>query len=392
MVRVFFSVGDASGDLYAASLARALRRRCPDWQLEGIGGIEMLRAGVQVWRYTPAFSAFGMWSSVQAAIRFWLVTAWLVQKKLLSSPPHLFIPIDLGAFNRRLLLPLAERGVRIFYFVPPSLWGVPSERLRKYAHPNIVFAPIYEWQREKWVQAGAQVCEFGHPLADILLPYREVTVSEARAKLRLPSSFPLVALFPGSRLTTVKENLPLLLQAAQQIRIRFPKVHFAIGIPAGWEEAWVPPMLRRYSGNLPYSVHFGCSRWLLKACDLALLVGGTITLEAACLGTPSVMVFWMGALNRLQVHWLRWRGVQVLSLGPFALPNRLLGEMVMPELVGWQATPQRIADLTTELLQNGEARERMRQRLLQVWEKLGPTGTADRIAEFLRQWMGGGNP
>ncbi len=387
MVRVFFSVGDASGDLYAAEVAKALRQICPNWGLEGIGGVEMLRAGVRLWRYTTPFSAFGFWSSVQTALRFWLATAWQVRRRLLREPPDLFVPVDLGAFNRRLLLPLAEQGVRVFYFVPPSFWGVPPERLRPFVHPNITFAPIYEWQAEKLEQIGAQVLWFGHPLVDILLPYRDLSPSIALKALRLPEDRTIVGLFPGSRLTTVRENLPLLLQTAQQVHQQVQKVHFAVGLPAGWRLEWVRPLLDRYASRLPLSLHFGQTRALLRACTLALLVAGTVTLEAACLGTPSVMVFWTGWLNRVQAHWLRWRGVNVLQLGPFALPNRLLGEVVMPEFVGWHATPEQISEVAMQLLLNAEQRETLRQRLLQVWDKLGEPGCAFRIATFLRQWL-----
>ncbi|MGQ9463282.1 MAG: lipid-A-disaccharide synthase [Candidatus Fervidibacter sp.] len=387
MVRVFFSVGDASGDIYAAVLAREIKRLCPDWHIEGIGGSEMLKAGVKLLRYTTPFSAFGFWSSIQTSIRFWLSTSWRVSSYLSSSPPDLFVPVDLGAFNRRLLLPLANEGVKVFYFVPPSFWGVRPERLRKYAHPNIVFAPIYNWQKEKLVQAGANVIEFGHPLTDILEPYRTVTKSDARSRLSLPDDRIIVGLFPGSRLTTVKENLPLLLQTGQHLTRKFPKIHFAIGLPEGWLIDWVQAPLKRWGKNLSLSAHFGQSRFLLKACDVAILVAGTITLEAACLGAPSVMVFQMGPLNRLQVHWLRLKGVNVLSLGPFALPNRLIGKVVVPEFVGWAANPSRIAGAVAQLLIDPTHRSEIQQELLKVREKLGEQGAASRIASFLKQWL-----
>ncbi|MCX7968693.1 MAG: hypothetical protein N3B10_09445 [Armatimonadetes bacterium] len=387
MVRVFFSVGDASGDMYAAEVAKALKRVCPDWQLEGIGGSEMLKAGIKLWRYTTPFSAFGFWSSVQNAIRFWLLTAKQVRSRLLRNPPDLFVPVDLGAFNRPLLLPLAQKGVKVFYLVPPSFWGVDSERLKKYAHSNIVFAPIYEWQRDKLQQAGAQVIEFGHPIVDILRPYLEVSSSDARTRLRLPLDKPVIGLFPGSRLTTVKENLPLLLKTAEQLNRSIPKVHFAIGLPEGWRLNWVKANLERYGRGLPFSLLFGQSRILMRACDVAILVAGTVTLEAACLGTPSVAVFWMGFLNRLQVHWLRWKGVNVLELGPFALPNRILGEIVMPEFVGWMAKPERIATSVERLLNDKNQREQVRHRLTKVWNKLGEPKVGLRIANFLVQWL-----
>lgn len=387
MVRVFFSVGDASGDIYAAVLAREIKRLCPDWHIEGIGGDEMLKAGVKLLRYTTPFSAFGFWSSLQTSVRFWLSTSWRVSSYLIANPPDLFVPIDLGAFNRRLLLPLANKGVKVFYFVPPSFWGVQPERLRKYAHPNIVFAPIYNWQKEKLVQAGANVIEFGHPLTDILEPYRTVTKSNARSRLNLPNDRTIVGLFPGSRLTTVKENLPLLLQTGQHLAKKFSEVHFAIGLPEGWLIDWVQGPLKRWGKNLSLSVHFGQSRFLLKACDVAVLVAGTITLEAACLGVPSVAVFQMGLLNRLQVHFLRWKGVNVLSLGPFALPNRLLGGTVMPEFIGWAAKPERVADAVAQFLTDPNYCSKTQHALLGVWEKLGEQGVASRIASFLCQWL-----
>ncbi|MEZ8222199.1 lipid-A-disaccharide synthase [Candidatus Fervidibacteria bacterium JGI MDM2 JNZ-1-D12] len=387
MVRVFFSVGDTSGDMYAAEVAKALKRVCPDWQLEGIGGSEMLKAGVKLRRYTTPFSAFGFWSSVQNAIRFWFVTAQRIRLHLLRNPPDLFVPVDLGAFNRPLVLPLAQKGVKVFYFVPPSFWGVPADRLKKYAHPNIVFAPIYDWQRDKLKQAGAQVIEFGHPLIDILRPYLEISSSDARTKLRLPLDKPVIGLFPGSRLTTVRENLPLLLQTAELLIRSRPDVYFAIGLPEGWQLNWVKSLLERYGRNLPFSLLFGQSRVLLRACDVAILVAGTVTLEAACLGTPSVAVFRMGLLNRLQVHWLRWKGINVLRLGPFALPNRILGEIVMPEFIGWMAKPERIAAAIEQLLADTNQRERIQHRLTKVWDKLGEPKVGLRIANFLVQWL-----
>ncbi len=387
MVRVFFSVGDTSGDMYAAEVAKALKRVCPDWQLEGIGGSEMLKAGVKLRRYTTPFSAFGFWSSVQNAIRFWFVTAQRIRLHLLRNPPDLFVPVDLGAFNRPLVLPLAQKGVKVFYFVPPSFWGVPADRLKKYAHPNIVFAPIYDWQRDKLKQAGAQVIEFGHPIIDILRPYLEISSSDARTKLRLPLDKPVIGLFPGSRLTTVRENLPLLLRTAELLIRSRPDVYFAIGLPEGWQLNWVKSLLERYGRNLPFSLLFGQSRVLLRACDVAILVAGTVTLEAACLGTPSVAVFRMGLLNRLQVHWLRWKGINVLGLGPFALPNRILGEIVMPEFIGWMAKPERIAVAIEQLLADTNQRERIQHRLTKVWDKLGEPKVGLRIANFLVQWL-----
>ncbi|MCX7643355.1 MAG: hypothetical protein N2116_06075, partial [Armatimonadetes bacterium] len=94
-----------------------------------------------------------------------------------------------------------------------------------------------------------------------------------------------------------------------------------------------------------------------------------------------------GSLDRLQVHWLRWRGVNVLELGPFALPNRILGEIIMPEFVGWMAKPEKIAFAVERLLADTNYRERVRHRLTEVWNKLGEPKVGLRIADFLVQWL-----
>ncbi|GBC97516.1 Lipid-A-disaccharide synthase [bacterium HR17] len=384
-MRVFFSVGDASGDLYAAAVVHHLQRLRPRWRYEGIGGVRLLRAGTHLWGITPAFSAFGAWSALRTGVTLWALLQ-RTRRRLLADPPTLFVPVDFGAFNRRLLTPLAARGVRVFYFVPPSFWGELPERLRRYVHPNIVFAPIYAWQREKLLQAGAQVLEFGHPLVDILAPMRALPPHEARQRCKLPDDRRVVSLFPGSRLMTVRENLPILLQVSHQLWRCDPTLQFALGLPPEWRSDWVAPLLARWGNRIPLSVHIGQSHELLRASDLALLVAGTVTLEAACLQTPSIAVFWTGFLNRLQVHWLRWRGVNVMELGPFALPNRILGDTVMPEFIGWAASVERLAATAWQLLTDEAHREQMRQRFADLWQRLGEPGACFRVAKFLVQW------
>lgn len=385
MARLFFSVGDASGDLYAAAVARCLKKLRPNWQLEGIGGVHMYQANIRLFALTPAFSAFGVWSAFRRGFSLWTLFQRLF-RQLHANPPDLFVPVDFGAFNRRLLLPMAQKGVRVFYFVPPSFWGVPPERLRRYAHPNIVFAPIYPWQRDKLLQAGAQVREFGHPLVDILRPIRQLSPLQARQRLPLPLDRRLVGLFPGSRLTTVQENLPILLQVTRRLHERDKALHFAIGLPPDWHLDRIRRHLTHDGSDLPLSVHIGNSHLLLRACDVALLVAGTITLEAACLEVPAVALFWTGLLNRLQVHWLWWQGVKVTHLGPFALPNRLLGDIVMPEFIGWSVDVPRITETVWQLLTDESKAEGMRQRFRQVWERLGDPGACERVAKFLADW------
>ncbi len=380
-----FSVGDSSGDLYASFLIQKLKLLKGEWYVSGVGGALMASAGASLWGFTPPFGAFGFAASFKVGPYHWVLYRKM-RRTLQSHPPDLFIPVDFGTFNRPLVCMLRQLGKKVFYFVPPSFFGESAARVRRLVGPSVIFSPIYWWQKEILQRAGAQMVEFGHPLVDILRPVLGVSQLDARHRLKLPTDRMIVGLFPGSRRTTVSDHALVLFQSAETVA-RYCPVHFALALPHGWRREWIDSFIPPSFDARSLSVHIGTSHLVLRASDLAICAAGTVTLEAAYLGVPSLAFFRTNLANRLQVHWLRWRGLSLERLGPFALPNRILGRIVMPELVAWSATEESLTDWFLRLIGDRDQREKMKRDLEKIRETMGEPGVFDRIGQFLVQWV-----
>ncbi|MCS7224282.1 MAG: hypothetical protein NZ959_06980 [Armatimonadetes bacterium] len=381
-----FSVGDASGDLYASRITRKLKSLKPDCHISGIGGLLMQKEGAHLWAFTPPFGAFGLFSSLKVAPYHWLLLNKM-KRSLLANPPDLFLPIDFGTFNRPLVRLLGRLGRKVFYYVPPSFVGESPEKVHRLVSPSVVFSPIYWWQKEILEKARAQIREFGHPLVDILTPYLTISPKVARDRLQLPSDRPIVALLPGSRRTTVADHARVLFRSAEKVH-HLTGAHFAVALPDGWRREWIEPRIRPFLPAAAFSLHIGHSHWVLRASDVAVCAAGTATLEAAYLGTPSIAFFRTHIANRLQLHWLRFKGLSVDRLGPFALPNRILRQQVMPELIGWTATEENLMDCLYHLIKDPDAQSQMTTDLIKVRDSMGEPGVLERVSQFVSEWAG----
>jgi lipid-A-disaccharide synthase len=114
----------------------------------------------------------------------------------------------------------------------------------------------------------------------------------------------------------------------------------------------------------------------MRASDLMLIASGTATLEAACLGTPMIVVYKMSRLS-----WRILRKLVKLELS--GLPNVIAGREIVPELLQDQVTAERIAPIALELLQTPEKREEQKEDLRWVYKQLGEPGAANRTAQLI---------
>ena len=117
----------------------------------------------------------------------------------------------------------------------------------------------------------------------------------------------------------------------------------------------------------------GRSYEMMRAADLLLAVSGTVTLEAAILGTPMIITYRLAALSWLLARLL----VRVRFIG---LPNLVANEGIVPELIQFEATPERLAAVAEEILESPARQGRMRAALAEVRTRLGMPGAAGRAA------------
>jgi lipid-A-disaccharide synthase len=366
---ILISAGEASGDMYAARLATALRARA-DVQLFGMGGTRMRDAGVEIVADCSEVSLVGI---VEIAKKYpALKRVWkrMVGEAARRQPP-LAILTDFPGFHLRLARALKRQGVRNVYFVSPQFWAWRPWRAnlvrRRFVRALCIFPFEQEWYRLRGVKADF----IGHPLVGNVAANR--TRAEFAAACGLDASKPIVAVLPGSRSGEIAHHMPILVQACRLIQQKRNHVQFVLALAPGVNRSQMTPYL------LPEVLMYvaeDATYDALGAADLSIVSSGTATVEGALMDSPMIVVYRLAPVTAAIARWL-------VRTPMFAMVNLIAAKRVVPELVQKDFTPLRLANETIRLLDSPDAREEMRRGLADVREKLGPPGAVDRAADLI---------
>lgn len=368
-IPVFISAGEASGDMYAARLALALRQRA-DVDLFGMGGPRMRETGVDT---VVDISEVGVLGVVEIVRKLpALRRAW---KRLISEierrGPRFAILTDFPAFHLRLSRVLRRRHVRNVYFVCPQFWAWRPWRVRLVKRRFVRGLCIFPFEENFYRKAGVQTDWIGHPLVDSVRA--SLTREAFTQRFGLNPKLPIVAVLPGSRPSELAHHMPQLVPAITQMSSRSQR-QFVIALAPGLTEA----QLRAHMGTLApgAAIVENATYELLAAADAAIVSSGTATIEAALLGAPMVVVYRVAPFTA-------WVVRRLARTRLFAMVNVLAGKEVVPELIQDAFTPERVVRETERLLASEEERAAMRRELAKVREKLGPPGAIDRAADII---------
>jgi lipid-A-disaccharide synthase len=372
---IFISAGEVSGDLHAASVLNELRRLRPDLAAWGVGGPALAAAGQLQTAGIERLSLVGI-TEVLPRLGSILSLLRRLRGELARRRPAVVLLVDAPDFNLRLAGAARALGLRVVYFITPQVWAWRRGRLREIRRSVDLALCILPFEEPFFREAGVRVEYVGHPLVDLVRP--TATAGALRSGFGLDPSRPVVALLPGSRRGEVRALLPPLLGAAQVLTRRASRPQFLV--PAA------SPDLRRLleplaAGPLESRIVAGRAWDCLAAADAAVVASGTATLETALIGTPFVAVYRVSALShaiaRRLVH-VRWA----------SLPNLLLGEPAVLELLQSECRPERIAAEIGRLLDDPAAAVRLREKCGKVRALLGPGGAAARAAEAVSREAG----
>jgi lipid-A-disaccharide synthase len=137
-----------------------------------------------------------------------------------------------------------------------------------------------------------------------------------------------------------------------------PSLRFVLPAAPGLR-AQIEPLLERSGVHAPIELLDGQAHAALAACDLTLIASGTATLEAALFKRPMVIAYAM--------HWLSWHWMKRQKMLPWVgLPNILLRDAAVPELLQGAATPARVAEAGLAWLADEAAGARLAGRFLQL--------------------------
>ena len=406
-MKIFFSAGEASGDLHGANLIKELRRLQPDAVIYGLGGPRMAEVGCSL--HEDMVKRSGMWFwHVWTNFFHYLRVLREIVSGFVTDPPDAVVLIDSPGFNVRIAAHAKARGIPVIYYITPQTWAWASMRFPKIARRVDKMLNILPFEPDLWRMYGVD-CEYvGHPIGDHL------------AQLRLPPvqriedlKAPLIGLLPGSRYREIDDLLPIMLDASRIIKERIPGAQFRLVcadeglherikriLPArkekgtqlfcakhpkgrsGKRAASPFPSPPAGEGPLPVDVVVGAPYDVMREATLCLVSCGTANLELASFSTPMVVLYrvvWYG-------FWVRG---PFISTDYISLVNILARGEIVPECLMLTANAPWVARRALELLQDETKRRACITALEDLRSKFIHPGASARAAEEILKVMQG---
>jgi lipid-A-disaccharide synthase len=405
MVRKSFMLiaGEPSGDLLGAELVRSLRVRLtevegqPSEDLQplhtglapefyGAGGPEMAVAGVKLVLDMTRHSVVGVWEVLKQYGHFRRVFRQLLQLAI-AREPDAIICIDFSGFNLRFAHAIrryvrSREGTfnnwspRIIQYVSPQVWASRPRRAERLAQDCDLLLSILPFEKD-WYGRHApnlRVVFTGHPIADrhALARTRPAKTVAGAPPEKAHLATPHLLLLPGSRVAEVKHHLPVMLQALSEIQRAKPALKSAMVLP----NERLLQLARLFHIPADLDLQAGNLGGALAGADVAIASTGTVMLECAHFGVPTVALYKTSSIN----FWIGKRLVQVKFL---AMPNLLADEEVYPEFIQDAATSGNLARSALELLDNTARRAAIQSKLSTIVQALGPPGASIRAAEAI---------
>ena len=370
MAKILISAGEASGDIHAAAVTAALKQIDSSVEVFGMGGDALRAAGGEVLFDIKDHGVMGFVEVIKKLPDLFKLRSDFA-RVMDERQPDCLVVVDYPGFNMKLAKVAHDKGIPVVSYIAPSAWAWNKGRAKNVAKIVDKVACIFPFEYDVYKEAGAPVEFVGHPLLDIVKPAWERT--EAEAWVGKQPGHPLVLLMPGSRLMEIEKMLPNLLAGAKLLKKQLPEVQFAmpraVTIPLELLQSKIK------ASGLDIKITEGHNYDLFSVADLALATSGTVTLEAALCGLPSIIVYRTSALNAFIAR-------RVINIPNIGLPNIVAGRQILPELLQEDFTPANVAKTAVELLAP-ERRPQLEADLAFMKARLGEPGAVKRVAQLI---------
>jgi lipid-A-disaccharide synthase len=394
-----FIAGEASGDVLASELVKALRATLPGLEADvsgdtqplhasleprffGAGGPRMAEAGVDLALDLTAHSVVGLSDVLKNLHKFKRIFDRLVQLAI-ERQPDVIVCVDYAGFNLRFAVAVkcyveCLRGTfgnwrpLLVQYISPQVWASRAGRARKLEKASDLVLSIFPFEKEWYAQHTPKLrVEFvGHPMVD---RYKDSPRRQRKGEI---SANPLVALLPGSRPAELQRHLPVLTAAYQEIAKKM-SLRNRIVLPNQELLDLAQKLLGDTRGLV---LQAGGLAKVLQEADLAMASTGTVTMECAWFGVPTVALY--------RTSWSNYQIARRIVQVPFlAMPNLLARECVYPEFVQDAVTAENLARAGLELLSDTKRRLEIESKLNVIIGSLGPPGAAHRAAQAIGELL-----
>ncbi len=369
--------GEASGDLHAANVIKSLKKIDASADIRFFGGDLMAKeAGIDPDLHYDQMNVMGF-SEVLRKLPVILRNLRQAKALLREFRPDALILVDYPGFNLKLAKFAHKLHVPVHYFISPKVWAWKEWRVKKIKKYVDRLYSILPFEVGFYKKHHYDVTYVGNPsVQEIAYSLGHIPPKKHFMERQgLDDPRPIIALLPGSRRGEIRNNLPLMIAAAK----RFPEFQYVVGAaPAVGEKFY-----REVAQDPGLKVTFGSTHTLLKYSQAAVVTSGTATLETALIGTPQVVVYRANGVK------LSYRIMEkLLKVKYVSLPNLIVGNSVVPELLVHNCTVESIARELSPILQPSPRREWQIAGYRTMQRKLGNSVASEYVAELITDSLG----
>ncbi|HOE17353.1 MAG TPA: lipid-A-disaccharide synthase [Syntrophorhabdaceae bacterium] len=375
MLHIVLVTGELSGEMHAVELVRSIKGSVAV-ELSGIGGQRLRDAGMHTVYDYRDISLTGL-SEIFSKLRHIADAYKILKRHLEKTRPSLLILVDFPGFNLKIARLARSLSIPTIYFIPPQIWAWRKKRVLRIKQYVDKVISVLPFERQIYEEYGVDASYVGHPFASTLRPSN--TKEDFFKKTGIGKGCTVVTIMPGSRENEIRRHMPVLLKSVEKIKGRVGRL--AVLLPLA-DNIDASALDRFREGLKDCTVIRGQSCDALAYSDLAIVSSGSATLEAAILGTPTIVIY---RISRLSYSIAR----MVVKIKHISLPNIIAGKEVFPEFVQ-RMPPEKIAEKALYMINNGK--DSIKKDTDEILARLGRYDSYERakdiVVEFLEKRYG----
>lgn len=365
-MKYFLIAGEASGDLLGSLLMQSIKKLDNDADFCYWGGDLMKIEGGKLKKHIRELAIMGF---VEVLLKLFVILKNFKQIKndLIDYKPDALILVDYPGFNLRVAKIANKLGLKVFYYVSPTVWAWHESRvkiIKKYVDTMFVILPF---EKEFYKKHSYNVFYEGHPVIDSINLQKDKNVNVQSFFLdNSLETKPIIALLPGSRLQELRRILPVMLPLIKY----YPDYQFIIAGVSSLPQSEYENLI----ADFPVKVVFDSSPLIMQIADIALVTSGTATLETALYNTPEVVCYKTSRFTFFIAKML-------IKIKYISLVNLIMEKEIVKELIQDNFTTKNLKVELDNLITDNIYRATMKDNFTQLHKKLGGGGASNRIAK-----------
>lgn len=373
--RILIVAGEASGDMRAAGIVKAINKTHPNYHWVGVGGPSMKTAGVELLENIDKLGVVGFLEVIKhlPIIRqvFKHIIAYIDK-----NPIDAALLVDYPGFNMRLAKILKDRGIKVIYYVSPQVWAWKEKRINVIKKIVDKMLVLFPFEKDIYAKYGMEVDYVGHPLLD------EVKITEPpssiKASLKIKPQMPTIGLLPGSREKEVSRHLPTMLEAAKILYQKNNNRRFIVLKAPTIPKEMLEKIIK--ASGVEAIIYDGPIYNGIGTMDAVIVASGTATLECGLLLRPMIIMY--------KTAWATyWVAKSVIKIPYIGLVNVVAGKKIIPEFIQHDASAENLAAGIEEIFSNPNTYGQMTNDLAKVKTLLGNSGASNRAAGIITSYL-----